>query len=145
MSRDTGTGAAFKNVVEGVLNSIAPKQNIEIQRGITVGVKPNGQPNRFDFSIHRESNHDIRGLVSCRSQSTSGSAEEKIPFEVVRMLQTMSLDSRYRRGWVILGGNGWSPGLLDFYVHDLDEFIPQMKNKITILRTDQLLSASIKV
>jgi hypothetical protein len=145
MSRDTGTGAAFKNVVEGILHSIASRQNMVIQRGITVGLKPNGQPNRFDFSISRDTNHDIRGLVSCRSQSTSGSAEEKIPFEVVRMIQTMSLDSRYRRGWIILGGNGWSSDLLDFYVHDLSEFIPQMKNKIKILRTDQLLSTSIKV
>jgi hypothetical protein len=145
MSRDTGTGAAFKEIVEGVLNSIAPKQNIELQRGVTVGVKPNGLPNRFDFSICRSSNHDIRGLISCRSQSTSGSAEEKIPFEVVRMLHTMSMDSRYRRGWIILGGNGWSSDLLDFYVHNLNEFIPLMKNKIHILRTDQLLSASIKV
>ena len=145
MSRDTGTGAAFKHVVEGILNSISAKQNVMIQRGITVGLKPNGQPNRFDFSISRDTNHDIRGLVSCRSQSTSGSAEEKVPFEVVRMLRTMSLDSRYRRGWIILGGNGWSSDLLDFYVHDLIEFIPQMKNKVHILRTDQLLSSSIKV
>lgn len=145
MSRDTGTGSAFKSVVESALTNLSRRFNFEVERSVIVGVKPNGKPNRVDFVIRRTDNESRRGIVSCRSQSVGGTAEEKVAFEVIRLLRTMQSDSRYKHSWLVLGGSGWSDDLVDFYMNDLKIYIPKMTESVTILRTDELLSAEILI
>lgn len=145
MSRDTGTGAAFKEVVDGILTGIASRADLVLERSVVIGEKPNGQPNRIDFTLTRRSNTAVRGLISCKTQSTSGTAEEKVAFEVIRLLRTMKYDSRYRHSWIVLGGSGWSEDLVDFYVNEMKIYVPKMEQNVTILRTDELMSARISI
>jgi hypothetical protein len=57
----------------------------------------------------------------------------------------MKVDSRYEKSWIIIGGEGWSPGMREFINVHLKEWVPEMKNKIKILTTDQLISEDISL
>lgn len=112
---------------------------------ITVGIKPGGGNHRVDWEISKRDNINIRGLISCKFQGTSGTAEEKIAYEVIKLLHAMKQDNRYLHGWVVMGGDGWSPGMRNFVSDHLQEWIPEMKSKITILNTDQLINTDINL
>ena len=111
----------------------------------TVGDKPGGGKHRVDWEIYRTSEPDYRGLISCKYQGTSGTAEEKIAYEVIKLLHTMKTDARYRRSWIIMGGDGWSPGMKTFVHLELQDWIPEMKNRVEILSTDQLIQANLQL
>ncbi len=51
-------------------------------------------------------------LVSLKWQQVSGTAEQKIPFEVISLSEAMQ-DGCYMRAYLVLGGDGWR--LRDFY------------------------------
>jgi hypothetical protein len=112
---------------------------------VTVGIKPGGGMHRVDWELSSIDNSNIRGLVSCKFQGTSGTAEEKIAYEVIKLLHTMKQDSRYVRSWIVMGGDGWSTGMRSFVINHLHEWIPEMQKRITILNTDQLLNADMKL
>lgn len=51
-------------------------------------------------------------LVSMKWQQVSGTAEQKVPFEVICLLDALG-SSTYNKAYLVLGGEGWS--LRDFY------------------------------
>ncbi len=54
-------------------------------------------------------------LVSLKWQQTGGTAEQKVPFEVICLLKALrNNDGMYGRAYVVLGGGGWT--LRNFYV-----------------------------
>lgn len=66
-------------------------------------------------------------------------------YEVIKLLYTMKTDNRYKKSWIIMGGEGWSIGMREFINHHLSEWIPQMINKVFVLTTDQLISTDLNV
>jgi hypothetical protein len=54
-------------------------------------------------------------LISLKWQQTSGTAEQKVPFEVICLAEAIiSADGKYSGAYVVLGGSGWK--LRDFYI-----------------------------
>ncbi len=53
-----------------------------------------------------------RLLVSMKWQQVSGTAEQKVPFEVICLLDALS-SGEYSKAYLVLGGGGWK--LRDFY------------------------------
>ena len=97
----------------------------------------------MDWEIVDKQDPNSRGLISCKYQGTSGTAEEKMAYEVIKLLYTMKMDSRYKKSWIIMGGEGWSTGMREFIKNHMREWIPQMEGKVEILTTDQLISTDI--
>src|SRR4030095_12052166 len=58
---------------------------------------------------------DRRLLVSMKWQQVSGTAEQKVPFEIICLLEALE-SSAYAKAYLVLGGEGWT--LRDFYVGD---------------------------
>ena len=56
---------------------------------------------------------DRRVLISVKWQQVSGTAEQKVPFEVICLLEALRLGC-YDKAYLVLGGEGWS--LRSFYV-----------------------------
>jgi hypothetical protein len=56
---------------------------------------------------------DRKVLISVKWQQVSGTAEQKVPFEVICLSDALEHGS-YEKGYVVLGGEGWK--LRDFYV-----------------------------
>ena len=64
-----------------------------------------------------------RILVSLKWQQVSGTAEQKVPFELISMIEAMET-GRYAAAYVVLGGINWK--FKDFYLGGgLIPFIPK--------------------
>ena len=144
-SRDTTTGSNYEAIIEMCIKRSCEKNNLEATSQTNVGIKPGGGKHRIDWEIIDKTNPNSRGLISCKFQGTTGTAEEKIAYEVIKLLHAMKLDSRYKKSWIIMGGDGWSTGIRAFVNYNLQEWIPEMSEKIEILTTDQLLNKDLKL
>lgn len=145
MARDTTTGSAYEEIVETCLKRASKRNGFDAFPQRNVGLKPNGGSHRIDWELVDQSDENIRGLVSCKYQGTSGTAEEKIAYEVIKLLFTMKIDPRYKHGWLVMGGDGWTNGMKVFVNSDLKLWIPEMAGKVSIFTTDQLINAEIKL
>lgn len=143
--RDTTTGSNYEAIIEMCIKRSCERNELTAVSQAMVGDKPGGGKHRVDWEIFRSSEPTYRGLISCKFQGTSGTAEEKIAYEVIKLLHTMKTDSRYKKSWIIMGGDGWSAGMKLFVNHHLSEWIPLMKGKVEILTTDQLLNTDLKL
>ena len=56
-----------------------------------------------------------RILVSMKWQQVSGTAEQKVPFEVICLLEALE-SGDYAKAYLVLGGEGWT--LRNFYTGD---------------------------
>ena len=68
-------------------------------------------------------------------------AEEKIPFEVIKLLHTLRENpAAYDKAYIVVGGDGFSPGLVEFYLSE--EFRSYIRDsaKIEILTLNDLIT-----
>lgn len=80
---------------------------------VEIGRRPGGRRHVADAVIRNRSGEKI--LISVKWQQVSGTAEQKVPFEVICLIDIMRRESkRYNRAYLVLGGAGWS--LREFYV-----------------------------
>lgn len=142
-SRDTTTGSSYEAIIEMCIKRSCEKNALTAVPQSIVGEKPGGGKHRVDWEIFRTNNPDFRGLISCKYQGTSGTAEEKIAYEVIKLLHAMKIDNRFKKGWIIMGGEGWSSGMREFVNKHLVDWVPAMTGKIEILTTDQLISTNL--
>jgi len=56
---------------------------------------------------------DRKLLISLKWQQVSGTAEQKVPFEVISLAEAV-LSGEYGAAYLVLGGEGWK--LRDFYI-----------------------------
>ncbi len=146
MTRDTTTGSHFEDIVKSVINRFCEKYEMIANYQVIIGEKPGVGRHKIDWELVDKSNSNIRGLISCKTQNTSGTAEEKVVYEVIKLLYAIKNDSRYVHGWIILGGIGWSHSMKNFINHELMNWVPEMKEKITIfLSTDELMTKEINL
>jgi len=55
-------------------------------------------------------------------QQVSGTAEQKVPFEIICLLEALDA-GRHKKAYLVLGGEGWT--LRNFYVGDgLKKYLP---------------------
>jgi hypothetical protein len=143
--RDTTTGSNYEQIIEMCLSRSCEKNELGKISQSTVGKKPGGGNHRIDWEIFKLADTSTRGLISCKFQKSSGTAEEKIAYEVIKLLHTMKEDSRFKKSWIVMGGDGWSTGMKGFVRTELPLWIPEMKNKITILNTDEFINEAINL
>ena len=144
-TRDTTTGSNYEAIIEMCIKRSCERNNLVAISQAYIGIKPGGGKHRVDWEIFDKEDPNSRGLISCKYQGTSGTAEEKMAYEVIKLLHTMKMDSRYKKSWIIMGGEGWSNGMREFIKNHLSEWIPEMGGKISILTTDQLISSDISL
>lgn len=143
--RDTTTGSNYEAIIEMCIKRSCVKNELTAIPQAMVGEKPGGGKHRVDWEIYRNTDPTFRGLISCKFQGTSGTAEEKIAYEVIKLLHAMKVDSRYKKSWIIMGGDGWSTGMRSFVNNHLAEWIPAMFGRVNILTTDQLINTDLKL
>ena len=72
---------------------------------------------RFGGGVHVvdviASKDNARYLVSLKWQQVSGTAEQKVPFEVVCLADAV-LSGQFAKAYLVLGGEGWK--LRNFYI-----------------------------
>lgn len=143
MARDTTTGSDYEAVIRSCIERSCRKNGLTAISQKIIGEKPGGGKHRVDWELSSATDESIKGLVSCKFQKTSGTAEEKIAYEVIKLLHAMDTDGRYRHSWIIMGGTGWSPGIRKFTREELSKWIPKMVGKVSFLTTEELVSKEI--
>lgn len=105
MGRDTRTGG----VLEAMVLPALKRGGYEYQTQVKVGKRPGGGTHKVD-AVAEKNCEQI--LVSLKWQQTSGTAEQKVPFEVVCLAEEVRA-GHFQKAYLVLGGDGWT--LRDFY------------------------------
>ena len=106
--RDTTTGSVLEQMVLPALK----KGHYEFQKQVNIGERLGGGKHLVDI-VAKNKNGELF-LVSLKWQQVSGTAEQKVPYEVMCLTEIIiSSNKKYKKAYVVLGGNGWK--LRDFY------------------------------
>lgn len=97
MTRDTSTGTSYEKQIESMLT----ESNTEFQSQVFIGQKRNEKRHKVDLIIENT-------LVSLKHQQVAGTAEEKVPFEVMKLQHAVN-DYGYDNAIIVLSGDtGWT-------------------------------------
>jgi hypothetical protein len=144
MTKNTNSGQVFEDLIEAALQPWAAINNFSIESQVIVGTTPNGSKHIVDLELIDNFNSDHRGLVSCKFQSQKGTTDEKIAYEVIKLVYAIEQDSRYKHAWLVLGGSGWSEGVQTFVRHELVKWIPKMSGLVTVhIGTGEIVTKGI--
>ena len=112
MTRDTSTGTNYEKRIDVLLE----ENNIEYSSQVNIGIKRNGKRHRVDLIIDKT-------LVSLKHQQVGGTAEEKVPFEFMKLQHAVD-DYGYNNAIIVLSGDtGWT--WKEYYLSE--EFKKSMK------------------
>lgn len=131
-----GTGATGTGyVLEAMILPALRRGSYSYQKQVVVGTRPTGRPHRVDVVAMKDGQSY---LVSLKWQQVSGTAEQKVPFEVICLIDTLEDSQSYDGAYLVLGGPGWTTR--DFYVDGgLLPFIPRSAS-ISILSLEQFIA-----
>ena len=89
-----------------------------VQKRVVVGKRLGGGKHIVDVLAEKD---DRRFIVSLKWQQVSGTAEQKVPFEVICLEDALKTGG-YDGAYVVLGGEGWK--LRNFYTSGgLDDYL----------------------
>lgn len=103
--RDTGTG----KVLEDMILSALKQGGYDFKTQQKISDRPGGHRHFVDAIAEREGK---RFLISLKWQQTSGTAEQKVPFEVISLADAVQ-KGNFTKAYLVLGGDGWT--LREFY------------------------------
>lgn len=103
--RDTTTGSVLEQMVLPALK----RGGYEYRTQVNIGTRLGGGRHFADAIAEKAGQ---RWLVSMKWQQVGGTAEQKVPFEVICLAEALST-AGYEGAYLVLGGNGWT--LRDFY------------------------------
>ena len=99
--RNTRTGGVMEQMVLPALEMggyrITRQKNIGTRFGVS----------RHNIDTYALDDSDRPYLISLKWQQVSGTAEQKIPFEVVSLADAMMRNEEYFKAYLVLGGEGW--------------------------------------
>jgi PD-(D/E)XK nuclease superfamily domain len=104
--RNTNTGG----VLEAMILPALDRGGYSYETQVVVGARPGGGVHKADALV-RKGGKEI--LVSLKWQQTGGTAEQKVPFEIMCLADAVR-SGKATRAYLVLGGDGWT--LRDYYV-----------------------------
>jgi len=104
--RDTGTGRVLE---EMILPSLRRGGYTYSQGPQKIGPRFGGGAHYVDVIAEKDGQ---RCLVSLKWQQVAGTAEQKVPFEVICLADSV-LTGQFAKAYLVLGGEGWK--LRNFY------------------------------
>ncbi len=106
--RDTRTGAVLENMVLHALEM----GGYEHARQQNVGRRPGGRKHMVDVVASKGGK---LFLISLKWQQVAGTAEQKVPFEVISLAEAVrESGGKFDKAYLVLGGEGWT--LREFYI-----------------------------
>ncbi len=103
--RDTRTGRVLEDMVLPALE----RGGYTFQKQVNIGKRPGGRAHKVDAVAEKEGR---KILISLKWQQVGGTAEQKVPFEVICLADAVRR-SGFDRAYLVLGGEGWT--LRDYY------------------------------
>jgi hypothetical protein len=103
--RNTNTGG----VLEAMVLPALTRGGYTYDKQVRIGTRCGGGVHKVD-AVAKKSGDKV--LVSLKWQQTSGTAEQKVPFEVMCLADAVRAGEA-TRAYLVLGGDGWT--LRDYY------------------------------
>jgi len=131
MSRDTTTGTNYETEVENLLESYSDHS---VRSQVMVGKKRNGGKHYVDILLNDNE------LISLKYQRVQGTAEEKIPFEFMKLQHAID-DHGYKSATIVLAGPDKAWKWKDYYLSE--EFCAKMSSiypDVRIITHEQFVS-----
>lgn len=108
-AKHTGT------VLEQTVIPILKNNDYEIESQIFIGEKIGGGKHKVDIVAKTPTGEEI--LISLKWQQTSGTTQEKIPYEVIKLIHAINNNKgRFNQAYIVLGGEGMDQKLKEFYL-----------------------------
>ncbi|MBY0494336.1 MAG: hypothetical protein K2Y23_08965 [Cyanobacteria bacterium] len=104
--RNTRTGGVLEAMVLPALTRGGYKQSVQVKIGNRLGCGVH-----FVDVVAEKAGRKI--LISMKWQQVSGTAEQKVPFEVICLMEAVESGAG-EKAYMVLGGEGWT--LRDLYV-----------------------------
>ena len=101
----TRTGGVLERMVLPALDQGGYSYETQVKLGRRLGLG-----NHVVDAIAHKDGRDI--LISLKWQQVSGTAEQKVPFEVICLLEALQA-KKHEKAYLVLGGEGWT--LRTFY------------------------------
>lgn len=133
--RDTRTG----DVMEQMSIPALRRGGYTYRKHVNIGKRPGGGKHIIDLVASKGDEKSI--LVSLKWQQTGGTAEQKVPFEIICLIKALrNNEGKYGRAYVVLGGGGWT--LRDFYVSGgLNEYLKD-SDLIRVIRLESFVAVA---
>lgn len=138
-ARNTTTGKDFEKEVKLKLE----KLGYQVSEQVQVGTRPNGSRHMIDIVARK---NEQSWLISLKWQQTSGTAEQKVPYELICLSEALKQSrGTHEAAYLVLGGEGWTlkkfylAGGLDRHL-SLDQPVKllNLENLLKIAKEDQL-------
>ena len=130
--RDTSTGSVLEQMVLPALQ----RGGYEYRTQVKIGNRPGGRPHKVDAVASKGTQ---RWLVSMKWQQVGGTAEQKVPFEVICLADAIA-EGGYESAYLVLGGLGWT--LRDFYTSGgLREHLPRAE-RVRVVTLEQFVATA---
>jgi hypothetical protein len=100
MPRNTNTGAVLEQMVLPALTY----GGYQARSQVVTGARPGGGPHKVDAIAEKDGE---RIIISLKWQQSSGTAEQKVPFEVMCLADAVR-EGLAARAYLVLGGTGWT-------------------------------------
>jgi hypothetical protein len=104
--RNTNTGG----VLEAMIVPALTRGQYTCHTQMKLGTRCGGGTHKVDALAEKDG---VKVLVSLKWQQTGGTAEQKVPFEVMCLADAVR-DGHADRAYLVLGGDGWS--LRQYYI-----------------------------
>jgi hypothetical protein len=105
MPRNTRTGGVLEQMVLPALDQGSYSYKVQVKLGQRLGCG-----RHFVDAVAEKDGRKI--LLSVKWQQVSGTAEQKVPFEVICLVEAMTT-GEFDKAYIVLGGEGWT--LRNFY------------------------------
>lgn len=137
----SGNGAAFEAAVAAFLTQADRASRFDIREQQPIPRRRDGKLYIADVELVHRTRTDVRGLISCKYQRASGTAEEKLYAEVDHLAHVLRANEGvYQHAWVAVAGCGWSENFREHLISFAADAYPAEAEQIHIVNTDELLS-----
>ena len=130
MGRNTRTGNVFEEMVLPALRM----GGYEILSQVNLGERLGGGKHKADIVAEKDG---MKIIVSLKWQQTSGTAEQKVPYEFMCLADAVHRNHDIQRAYIVIGGNGWTKDR--FFIYNLDKWV-NTKEDVQVMRSDSFIA-----
>ena len=134
MPRNTRTGAVLEQMVLPALEM----GGYIIERQVRLTDRLGGGKHYGDIVA---SKNGERIVISLKWQQSSGTAEQKVPYEFMCLADVLANDSTIHKAYIVIGGDGWTKH--SFFLDGLDGWV-NTKEFVDVLRLDSFVARANK-
>jgi hypothetical protein len=134
MPRNTRTGAVLEQMVLPALEM----GGYIIERQVRLTDRLGGGKHYGDIVA---SKNGERIVISLKWQQSSGTAEQKVPYEFMCLADVLANDSTIHKAYIVIGGDGWTKH--SFFLNGLDSWV-NTKQFVDVLRLDSFVAKANK-